>query len=168
MPSAIASGLLFLASTFAASQPTKAPAGAEAAPGVTIVKGTAISAKIEGMGPSIGGRGGIFAQGENWRVHVAERDRPGLAELHDVDTDVWYVIAGGATVVTGGTLVEPSVTGPGEQRAPSIRGGTEHAVAAGDLVAIKPGIPHWVKAVNGRLLYLVVKVACPAGVSCRL
>jgi mannose-6-phosphate isomerase-like protein (cupin superfamily) len=100
----------------------------------------------------------VFAEDAGWRVHVAERDRTGLAELHEGDTDVWYVIAGGATVVTGGTIVDSSVTGPGEHRGPSIRGGTEHAVAAGDVVSIRPGVAHWVKAVDGRLKYLVVKV----------
>jgi mannose-6-phosphate isomerase-like protein (cupin superfamily) len=132
--------------------------GAEPPPGVQIVKGSAIAEKIERSAPSPGGRGGIFAQDEGWRVHVAERDQPGLAELHDEDTDVWYVIAGGGTVVLGGTIVDSSATGPGEHRGPSITGGTEHAVGAGDVVSIRPGIAHWVKAVDGRLRYMVVKV----------
>ncbi|HET8647594.1 MAG TPA: hypothetical protein VFO85_19000, partial [Vicinamibacteria bacterium] len=95
-------GLASLAAlALAAALPSMAE---EVAPGVHIVKDASISAKIEGTPPSPGGRGGVVAEAEGWRVHVAERDRPGLAELHDADTDVWYVIAGGATVVTGGTL----------------------------------------------------------------
>jgi mannose-6-phosphate isomerase-like protein (cupin superfamily) len=133
-------------------------AGAEPTPGVQIVRGGAMTAKIEGTAPSPGGRGGVIAQDDGWRVHVAERDAAGLAEMHEADTDVWYVLAGGGTLVTGGTLVGASVTGPGEHRAPSIQGGTEHTVAAGDLVTIRPGVPHWVKAVNGRIRYLTVKV----------
>jgi mannose-6-phosphate isomerase-like protein (cupin superfamily) len=133
-------------------------AGAEPTPGVQIVRGGAMAAKIEGTAPSPGGRGGVIAQDDGWRVHVAERDAAGLAEMHETDTDVWYVLAGAGTLVTGGTLVGASVTGPGEHRAPSIQGGAEHAVAAGDLVTIRPGVPHWVKAVNGRIRYLTVKV----------
>jgi mannose-6-phosphate isomerase-like protein (cupin superfamily) len=108
----------------------------------------------------------VIAQDEGWRVHATERDAPGLAELHENDTDLWYVIAGGATLVTGGTLVDASLTGAGEHRAPSIRGGTEHTVAAGDVISIRPGVPHWVKAVDGRVRYLTVKVLgrpAPAG-----
>ena len=141
---------------------------ADAPSGVQIVKGAAISDKIERSQPSPGGRGGVFAEDADYRVHVAERDRPGQAELHDGDTDVWYVIAGGATLVTGGAMVEASRTGPGEQRGASIQGGEEHAIAAGDIVTIRPGVPHWVKAVDGRLRYLVVKVhGHPAAVTAR-
>lgn len=158
MRPSITSGVLLLAAAAVSAEPPPAAATAEASPGVVIVKAAAITEKIEATPHSTAGRGGVFAEDAGWRVHVAERDRPGLAELHESDTDVWYVIAGGATVVTGGTIVDSSVTDPGEHRGPSIRGGTEHAVAAGDVVSIRPGVAHWVKAVDGRLKYLVVKV----------
>jgi quercetin dioxygenase-like cupin family protein len=63
--------------------------------------------------------------------------------------------------------VDASTTGPGEHRGRAIWGGTEIAVAAGDLISIRPGVPHWVKAVDGRLRYLTVKVhgPRPAGTS---
>jgi mannose-6-phosphate isomerase-like protein (cupin superfamily) len=134
-----------------------APAG-ELPPGVLIVKGAAIAEKIERAAPSPGGRGGVIAQEEDWRVHATERDAPGLAERHEGDTDVWYVLAGGGTLVTGGTIVDASITGPGEQRGPAIKGGTDLAIAAGDLISIRPGVPHWIKAVDGRIRYLTVKV----------
>jgi mannose-6-phosphate isomerase-like protein (cupin superfamily) len=134
-------------------------ASADDAPaGVQIVKGGAIADKIERAAPSPGGRGGVIAQDEGWRVHATERDAPGLAEMHERDTDVWYVLAGEGTLVTGGTIVDVAVTSPGEHRGPAIRGGTELAIAAGDLVSIRPGVPHWIKAVNGRVRYLTVKV----------
>jgi mannose-6-phosphate isomerase-like protein (cupin superfamily) len=132
--------------------------GGDVAPGVQVVKGAAIAAKIERAAPSPGGRGGVVAQDEGYRVHVSERDATGQAELHEGDTDVWYVLAGGATLVTGGTMVDATVTGPGEHRGPAIRGGAELAITAGDLITIPPGVPHWVKAVDGRLRYMVVKV----------
>jgi quercetin dioxygenase-like cupin family protein len=67
-------------------------------------------------------------------------------------------MAGGATLITGGTIVDATVSGPGEHRGPAIRGGSELAIAAGDVLTIRPGVPHWVKAVDGRLRYMVVKV----------
>jgi mannose-6-phosphate isomerase-like protein (cupin superfamily) len=146
-------GFLALVSVALAGEP---PAG------VKVVKGTAIADKIDHAPPSPGGRGGVFAEGEGYRVYVAERDGPGLAEVHDGDTDVWYVLAGGGTVVTGGTMVEAKDTDPGEHRGSAIQGGTEMQVTAGDVVTIRPGVPHWVKAVDGKLRYSVVKVqACP-------
>jgi mannose-6-phosphate isomerase-like protein (cupin superfamily) len=150
---------LLVAAGLTGAPPARA---AELPAGVQIVKGSAIADKIERAAPSPGGRGGVIAEDEGWRVHVAERDAPGTAEMHEGDTDVWYVLAGSATLVTGGTLVDGTVTAPGEHRAPGIRGGTELAIAAGDLVSIRPGVPHWVKAVDGRLRYLTVKVHAPA------
>jgi mannose-6-phosphate isomerase-like protein (cupin superfamily) len=154
-----ASGLLPLAAlALAWAPPPPAATADEGPPGVQIVKGAAIADKIERAAPSPGGRGGVIAQDEDWRVHATERDAPGLAEMHEGDTDVWYVLAGGGTLVTGGTIVDASITGPGEHRGPAIRGGSELAIAAGDLVSIRPGVAHWVKAVDGRLRYLTVKV----------
>ncbi len=162
-----ASGLMPLAA-LALAWATLLPAarGDEASPGVQIVKGAAIADKIESAASSPGGRGGVIAEDEGWRVHATERDAPGLAERHEGDTDVWYVLAGGGTLVTGGTIVDATITGPGELRGPAIRGGSERAIGAGDLISIRPGVPHWIKTVDGRLRYLTVKVhgrPVPAG-----
>jgi mannose-6-phosphate isomerase-like protein (cupin superfamily) len=127
-------------------------------PGVQVVRGAAIADKIDRAAPSPGGRGGVIAEDEGWRLHASERDAAGMAEMHEGDTDVWYVLAGGATLVTGGTIVDATLAGPGEHRGPSIRGGKEIAIAAGDFISIRPGVPHWVKAVDGRIRYLTVKV----------
>src|SRR5437870_1952468 len=95
-----ASGLLpFTAFALAWAAPPPAAPGGETPPGVQIVKGATIADKIERAAPSPGGRGGVIAQDEDWRVHATERDAPGLAELHESDTDVWYVLAGGGTLV---------------------------------------------------------------------
>src|SRR5258707_648075 len=77
-----ASGLssLVLALAWAAASPAL-PAD-EVSPGVQIVKGAAIADKIERAAPSPGGRGGVVAEDEGWRVHATARDAPGLAERH--------------------------------------------------------------------------------------
>src|SRR6476659_7724966 len=41
----------------------------------------------------------------NYMVHTSRRDKPGLAEVHTLDTDIIYVMEGTATLVTGGTVV---------------------------------------------------------------
>lgn len=153
-----APGFLPLAALAVGWAPPVAAAADVVPPGVQIVRGAAIADKIDRAAPSPGGRGGVIAEDEGWRVHATERDAPGQAEMHEGDTDVWYVVAGGATLVTGGTIVDGAITGPGEHRGPAIRGGTDLAIAAGDLVSIRPGVAHWIKAVDGRLRYLTVKV----------
>ena len=47
------------------------------------------------------------AEGRNYMVHASHRDKPGLAEIHTLDTDIVYVLEGTATFVTGGTAVDP-------------------------------------------------------------
>jgi mannose-6-phosphate isomerase-like protein (cupin superfamily) len=153
-----ASGPLSLAFVVVWAAPSVGRPADEASPGVQIVRGAAIAEKIDRAAASPGGRGGVIAEEKDWRVHATERDAPGLAERHERDTDVWYVLAGGGTLVTGGTITAAKTTGPGEERGPSIRGGNDLAIAAGDLISIRPGVPHWIKAVDGRIRYLTVKV----------
>src|SRR5690349_3047327 len=37
----------------------------------------------------------------NYMVHTSRRDKPGMAEIHALDTDIIYVMEGSATFVTG-------------------------------------------------------------------
>ena len=50
------------------------------------------------------------------------------------------------------------VTEPGEMRGTGIDGGDTRHLAAGDVIVIEKGTPHWFKAVDGRIEYFVVKV----------
>src|SRR6266850_4628762 len=93
----------------------------------------------------------------NFKVLAGRRTGPGEVEVHDHDTDIFYVLEGSATFVTGGKVVEPKVTGPGETRAKEITGGQEQHLVKGDVIVIPNGVPHWFKEVNGPLLYYVVK-----------
>ncbi len=110
-----------------------------------------------------------FAKGEpllevsGYDVNPSRRDAPGVAEVHLWETDVIYVVEGAATLVTGGTTVDPKETEPGQIRGTSIDGGETHELAAGDVVVIPNGVPHWFKAVQAPFLYFVVKPIAPKG-----
>src|SRR5579863_8549651 len=45
---------------------------------------------------------------------LAFRNRSGGGEVHDHFADLFYILDGHATVVTGGAVVDPKSTGPGE------------------------------------------------------
>jgi mannose-6-phosphate isomerase-like protein (cupin superfamily) len=103
-------------------------------------------------------RGVPLLENASFKVHASRREKPGDAEVHASETDIFYVLEGAATLVTGGALVDERMTGPGELRAPSIRGGATHQLAPGDFVVVPKGQPHWFKDVKGTLLYYTVKV----------
>jgi mannose-6-phosphate isomerase-like protein (cupin superfamily) len=91
------------------------------------------------------------------------RTKPTAAEIHEAFDDVWYVLEGAGTLVTGGTVVDAATASPGEIRGPSVKGGETRRVQKGDFVYIPAGTPHWISAVDGpELLYTVVKVPAKA------
>jgi glc operon protein GlcG len=96
--------------------------------------------------------------GANYEVHASRRSAPGQAEVHANETDVIYVLDGEATLVTGGTVVEPSRAAAAEIRGKEILGGQEHLIARGDVIIVPAGTPHWFKLVPGTIQYYVVKV----------
>jgi quercetin dioxygenase-like cupin family protein len=106
-------------------------------------------------------KGGNLATAASYSVTVVHRDKAGVVELHDKETDTFYVLDGAATIVTGGTMVGGSVTAPGQQRGTDIRGGTAQKLAKGDVMVIPAGVPHWFKEVPKSVDYYVVKVIAP-------
>lgn len=99
------------------------------------------------------------ANGLNYMVHASRREKPGMVELHTLDTDIIYILEGSATLVTGGTLVGAKTIAPNEIRGTSVTGASEtRRLNKGDIIIIPNNVPHWFKEVDGTLLYYVVKV----------
>jgi mannose-6-phosphate isomerase-like protein (cupin superfamily) len=70
------------------------------------------------------------------------RSRDGEAEIHENFADVFYVLEGRATLVTGGAVVGARVVKPGETRGISVEGGTRQELRAGDVAHVPAGLPH--------------------------
>jgi len=106
-----------------------------------------------------------FAKGEallatnNFKVQAGRREVAGEVEVHDSDTDIFYILEGSATFVTGGNAVQPRIVASGETRAREIVGGQARTLVKGDIIVIPTGVPHWFKEVRGPFLYYVVKVS---------
>jgi mannose-6-phosphate isomerase-like protein (cupin superfamily) len=95
----------------------------------------------------------------NHSLQVAHREGNGEAELHETQADVFVVESGEATLVVGGTMVEPRSTAPHELRGPSIQGGISKRLEPGDVVHIAPKTPHQLMIAAGKqFTYAVVKV----------
>ena len=96
--------------------------------------------------------------GRNYMVHASHRDAAGMAEVHDLDADIIYVLEGTATFITGGTPENLKPTAPNEQRGSGIHGGETRHIARGDVLIVPKGTPHWFKDVSAPFNYYVVKV----------
>jgi glc operon protein GlcG len=94
----------------------------------------------------------------NYMVHTSRRDKPGLAEIHAVDTDIIYVMEGKATLVTGGTVTDAKEIAPDELRGSRIEGGITRQLSKGQVIIVPNNTPHWFKEVNGEFLYYTIKV----------
>jgi mannose-6-phosphate isomerase-like protein (cupin superfamily) len=105
-------------------------------------------------------KGAVLVDGTetSYKVHASRRDKAGVPEVHAKDTDIFYIRSGKATFVTGGSVKGLKSTAPDESLGQRIEGGKEHPLAAGDVIIIPKGIPHWFRDVPGELTYFVVKV----------
>jgi mannose-6-phosphate isomerase-like protein (cupin superfamily) len=95
----------------------------------------------------------------NHYTMVAERGGTGSSEMHEQEADVFVVVSGEATLVSGGKIVNPHTEKPGEIRGISIEGGERRQVAEGDIIHIPAKTPHQLLIENGKpFTYFVVKV----------
>ena len=113
----------------------------------------------------------VDAGGHNVGVGLVYRLGPaqGGSAAHDKVTEVYYILEGAGTLVTGGSLTEPNrreggaavvtgINGPGVSGA-RIQNGVSRRIAKGDVVIIPAGTPHWWSDVEAPSIhYIVVRV----------
>lgn len=73
---------------------------------------------------------------------LSVRCRDGQAEVHSRFADLFYILDGRATLLTGGQVVGKIEVGPGEYRGSGIEGGQRQELRSGDLAHIPAGVPH--------------------------
>jgi mannose-6-phosphate isomerase-like protein (cupin superfamily) len=77
-----------------------------------------------------------------YNVNVERRlAKPQGASMHEAQAELFYVIDGSATMLTGGTLVSPTRNGTNQQGT-GIEGGVRQALARGDFFIVPSGVPH--------------------------
>ena len=143
-----AAGSIVLATLLAsasAAQLSKSPA-----PKVTYFRAAQVQQAFE--------KGMTLVEIANYKVHASHREGPGIAEVHEKDTDIIYMLEGSATLVTGGSVVAGKTVEPEEIRGQEIKGGESRRLVKGDVIVIPHGTPHWFKEVSGPINYYVVKV----------
>jgi glc operon protein GlcG len=125
---------------------------------VTYIESPKVMASFQKGAVLVGEDETMMHAARNYMVHASHRDKAGVVEIHEYDTDIVYVLKGSATVVTGGTPVDTKTIAPHEFRAPNVNGGETRKLVQGDVMIIPNGVPHWFKEVEGSFDYYVVKV----------
>ncbi len=78
------------------------------------------------------------------------------ASVHDKDAEMFYVIEGAGTVVTGGTLQNERRTNADNSSGTGIDGGTRRRLAPGDWVMVPEKTPHWFTEIDGTLVLMSI------------
>lgn len=103
-------------------------------------------------------------------VHRGQLATPAAGSVaeHDLVTEVYYVLSGSGTTLTGPDLVDARrrppdnravmyLNGPGHNAA-AIRNGTSHALEQGDVLVIPAGTGHQFTHIDDQITYLMVRV----------
>lgn len=110
----------------------------------------------KGVPPEGGPKGAKF---DNHSLGISHRDKDGVAEVHENQTDIMVVQSGEATLLLAGEVVDLKTVSPGELRGASIRNGVRKTLSAGDIVHVPAGMPHQFLLEPGKqITYFVVKV----------
>ncbi len=106
-------------------------------------------------------KGGAVAKNDDFTASVASRTAAGQVEVHEKETDIFYITSGEATFITGGTMVGGKLSRPAQWLGTEIQGGVTHTLTKGDIITIPVGTPHWFKEVKTPIFYYMVKVIHP-------
>jgi mannose-6-phosphate isomerase-like protein (cupin superfamily) len=98
-----------------------------------------------------------------YNANLEYRASVGPAAVHETEAEIFYVIEGSATMMTGGKLVNEKRTNAANLTGTAIEGGTSRAVAKGDFIIVPEKTPHWFSAINGTIVLMTLHVPRPVG-----
>jgi mannose-6-phosphate isomerase-like protein (cupin superfamily) len=96
-----------------------------------------------------------------YNANLEYRASVGLAAVHEKEAELMYVVDGSGTIVTGGTLLNPTRTNPANLTGSAIDGGAQQKIAKGDFIFIPENTPHWISAIDGTIILVSLHVPRP-------
>lgn len=123
------------------------------APPAIYKAGAEIDAELDAVtraGASSGGASVLVAPGVNIRRRVSGVTQ--YAVLHPYSVEIYRILEGSGTLVTGGKLILPLAESNSEDLVRTlngVEGGLARKVKAGDVLVLQPGTPHWFQSVDG-------------------
>jgi len=93
-----------------------------------------------------------------YSANLEYRSSVGPAAVHEREAELFYVLDGSATLITGGKLANEKRTNAENLTGTGIEGGNTQAVAKGDVVIVPENTPHWFSAINGTIVLMSLHV----------
>lgn len=138
------------------------PASSQTADSAKVFSANEVAAQLaqsEASAKSKGGGGVTLGDYGSHALKLSSRSSDGEAEVHGHFDDVMVVKHGTATLITGGTLIDPRAGSDGEMKGSGIRNGVTQQIAEGDIIHIPAGTPHQLLIPKGTVFStFVVKV----------
>jgi mannose-6-phosphate isomerase-like protein (cupin superfamily) len=89
---------------------------------------------------------------------------PGLnanPTVHEKEAEMFYVVEGSGTLITGGKLRDEKRTNPTNLSGSAIDGGESRHVAKGDFFVVPENTPHWLTEIDGTLVLMSLHLPKP-------
>jgi mannose-6-phosphate isomerase-like protein (cupin superfamily) len=108
-----------------------------------------------------------FAKGKAVGVVRRRMTGPQLAITHPRTVEYMIVIKGNGTLVTGGTLIPPTIdSDPYPNTNPNatirsdagVKGGLARRIGPGDVLVNLPGTPHWLSQIDSAIDYVEIQI----------
>ncbi|HUI78182.1 MAG TPA: cupin domain-containing protein [Bryobacteraceae bacterium] len=93
-----------------------------------------------------------------YNANLEYRAAVGPAAVHEKEAEMFYVIDGSGTLMTGGKLANEKRTNAENLTGTGIENGTSQKVSKGDFVIVPENTPHWFSAINGTLVLMSLHV----------
>jgi mannose-6-phosphate isomerase-like protein (cupin superfamily) len=150
-------GIAAMAQQSAAQSPAEAMKTFASAADVAALAAKAKSERKEGQ-PIVVER---ILQLAPYNANLEYRASVGAAALHAHEAEMFYVLDGSATMVTGGKLVNETHPNPENANGTAIEGGMSRQVAKGDFIIVPENTPHWFSAIDGTVTLMTLHVPRP-------
>ncbi len=93
-----------------------------------------------------------------YRASLEYRTAVGPAAVHEKEAELFYVIDGTGTLVTGGKLKDEKRSNPTNLSGSGIDGGQSRIVAKGDFIIVPENTPHQYVDIKGELILMSLHV----------
>jgi mannose-6-phosphate isomerase-like protein (cupin superfamily) len=91
-----------------------------------------------------------------YSANLEYRAAVGPAAVHKTEAEMFYVVDGSGTLVTGGKLTAETQPNPQNLSGTGIEGGKSQDVAKGDFIMVPENTPHWFSKINGTLILMSI------------